>query len=179
MANWQNFYLQRMGTDGVGDTYPVYESVARWGVWCKDIPFKLFDSVKEPAKRSWNDEHGDDEYISATGLWLEAYEMTVEFGCKLLSAPVGEEETAVVSDVRVAVKSFLDYLRSAGMMKMYSKHTRIGRQNVRLVSVSDDAHFERDYQGGVEFVVFKVTFKVNDPVTNIKRVDSGELIVES
>lgn len=167
MAAWQNFYLQRMGTDGTGATYPMYESVARWGVWCKDIPFKIFEKVKEPAKRTWNDEHGDDEYISPGGLWLEAYEMEVEFGCKKMTTAVGGEEVAYVSDVRKAVGDFLEYLRQSGMMKLYSSWTRTGRQEVRLVSVSDDAHWEPSDNGGQEFLVFKVRFKVNDPKTDV------------
>jgi len=167
MARWQSFYLQRMGSN----SYPVCESVYTWGVWCKDIPFKVYGAVKEPAKRSWNDAHGDDEYVSASGLWLDSYEMEVEFGCKVMTEPIGtsssSEETAHVADVRVAVGNFLEYLRASGMMKMYSTHTRIGRQNVRLVSVSDDAHWEPDEGDGQEFLVFKVTFKVNDPKTDI------------
>lgn len=168
MAAWQNFYLQRMGTDGTGETYPMYESVARWGVWCKDIPFKIFEKVKEPAKRTWNDEHGDDEYISPEGLWLEAYEMEVEFGCKKMTTTVGGEEVAYVNDVRKAVGDFLEYLRQSGMMKLYSSWTRTGRQEVRLVSVSDDAHWEPSDNGGQEFLVFKVRFKVNDPKTDVE-----------
>lgn len=168
MAAWQNFYLQRMGTDGTGETYPMYESVARWGVWCKDIPFKIFEKVKEPAKRTWNDEHGDDEYISPGGLWLEAYEMEVEFGCKKMTTTVGGEEVAYVNDVRKAVGDFLEYLRQSGMMKLYSSWTRTGRQEVRLVSVSDDAHWEPSDNGGQEFLVFKVRFKVNDPKTDVE-----------
>jgi hypothetical protein len=52
------------------------------------------------------------------------------------------------------------------MMKMYSSHTRIGRQKVRLESVSDNAKWKTDDEGK-EFLVFEVTFKVNDPVTDI------------
>lgn len=167
MALWKNFYLQRMGYDGDDNPYPIYESVGTWGVWCKSIPFKLFDKVKEPAKRSWNDEHGDDEYISADGLFLESYEMEVEFGCKLLGSHIGSEQTAEVSNVRVSVANFLSYLRSSGMMKLYSSHTRIGRQNVRLVSVGDAAHWESKDIDGFEFLVFSVKFKVNDPITDI------------
>ena len=82
MGKWQNFFLQKMGVDANDTPYPVRESVAEWGIWCKSIPFKLLDKVKEPAKRTWYDEHGDDEYIPSTGLFVEAYTMKVEFGCK-------------------------------------------------------------------------------------------------
>ena len=161
MERWQNFYLQSInGTDK-----SVYESTNKWGVWCKDIPFKIFDKVKAPAKRTWNDEDGDDEYIPSDGLYLEAYMMKVEFGCK---------KTKTISDVRTKVGEFLEYLRASGHMKMYSTYTRIGRQNVRLDSVSDNAKWKSD--GESEFLIFEVTFKVNDPKTNIT-LNNGALTV--
>ena len=156
MSTWRNFYLQKMGTGSNGSAYPVCESVAKWGVWCKDIPFKILDKVKDPAKRTWPDEHGDDEYIPSDGLYLEAYSMKIEFGCKKRSG---------VNDVRQKVGEFLEYLRSSGMMKLYSSHTRIGRQNVRLESVSDSAKWKSN--DNEEFLVFEVTLKVNDPKTDI------------
>lgn len=156
MSTWRNFYLQKMGTGSNGSAYPVCESVAKWGVWCKDIPFKILDKVKDPAKRTWPDEHGDDEYIPSDGLYLEAYTMKIEFGCKKMSG---------VNDVRQKVGEFLEYLRSSGMMKLYSSHTRIGRQNVRLESVSDSAKWKSN--DNEEFLVFEVTLKVNDPKTDI------------
>ena len=156
MEKWRNFFLQRMGKDGNGNAYPVCESVATWGIWCKNIPFKLFDRVKAPAKRTWYDEHGDDEYIPKEGLYLEAYTMKVEFGCKKMSS---------VNDVRQNVGQFLAYLQSSGHMKLYSSHTRIGRQDVRLDSVSDNATWKTDAEG--EFLIFEVTLNVADPKTDI------------
>ena len=157
-----------MGTDGNNVAYPVCESVSTWGIWCKDIPFKLMEKVKEPAKRSWFDEHGDDEYIPAGGLYADAYTMKVEFGCKKTSTSTG---------VRERVGTFLSYLRTSGMLKMYSSYTRIGRQDVRFDSVSDSAKWESDVTvttsgntttyTGDEFLIFEVTFKVNDPVTDV------------
>ena len=155
MERWQNFYLQSMN----GSDQSVYESTNKWGVWCKDIPFKIFDKVKAPAKRTWNDEDGDDEYIPSDGLFLEAYTMEVEFGCK---------KTSTITDVREKVGAFLEYLRVSGQMKMYSSYTRIGRQNVRLESVSDNAKWKSN--DNVEFLIFKVVFKVNDPKTDITLV---------
>ena len=169
MEEWRNFFLQRMGTDANDSAYPVCESVDTWGVWCKEIPFIIYGKAKEPAKVSWSDEHGDDEFISDDGLYMDAYTMTVEFGCKMMTS---------VSDVRAKVKTFLDYLRTSGMMKMYSSHTRTGRQYVRFSSVSDDAKWKSKKEWRVvsgtrtlvtvkEWLIFKVTFKVNDPVTDV------------
>lgn len=172
MAKWQNFFLQKMGTDTHGAAFPTCESVAAWGVFCKSIPFKLFEKVKEPANRSWHDEDGDDEYVPADGLRLEAYTMEVEFGCKLLT---GSRETAAygtsVSDVRARVGAFLNYLRQSGMMMLYSSYTRIGRKNVRLESVRDDAKWKSE--NGEEWLIFKVSLKVNDPSTDITYRNGG------
>lgn len=165
MGNWNNFFLQKMGVDENYDPYHIYESVSTWGIFCREIPFKLFGSVKEPAKRSYYDEHGDDEYIPATGLKYDAYSMKVGLGCKKIAAE-NKYDSAAVNDVRVRVGAFLEYLRSAGMMKIYSSHTRIGRQNVRLESVSDDAKWDVDDEGD-EFLIFEVTLKVNDPNTDV------------
>lgn len=168
MADWQNFYIQKMGVDGNNGEYPVYESVNQWGVWCKSIPFKLFDKVKEPAKRSWYDEHGDDEYISSGGLFVEGYTMKVELGCR--SKDVTDTHGVVVKtaaeNVRDSVSTFLSYLRSSGMVNVYSSYTGIGRQNVRLDSVDDNATWMQG-EDGWWFLIFEVTLKVNDPVTDI------------
>lgn len=157
MEKWRNFFVWKMGRDSRGnDIYPPFESVATWGIYCKSIPFKLFDNIKQPAKRSWPDEHGDDEYIPQEGLYLEAYNMKVEFGCK---------RTSTVKDVRQKVGQFLQYLRETGHINLYSSYTRIGRQNVRLDSVSDNSKW-KSYDGS-EYLIFEVTFHVGDPITDI------------
>ena len=170
MSEWNNFFVRKEGEE---DTY---ESVSEWGVFCKDIPFKLMDKVREPAKRTWHDEHGDDEYIGVDGLRLDAYTMKVSFACKRMAAGSKDAQTygKVVADVRAAVLAFLTWLRESGMMMMYSSYTRIGRQHVRFVGVDDDAVWNRDGDG--EFLVFNVELKVNDPVTEVTLVN-GELVI--
>lgn len=165
MGKWNNFFLQKMGVNGNNAPYPVYESVSTWGIFCKDIPFKLFDKVKDPAKRQWYDESGDDEYMPSGGLKLEAYSMKIEFACKKLSNG-NKYNAAAVNDVRVKVGTFLSYLKTSGMLKMYSNYTRIGRQNVRLESVGESGTWDVDDEGN-EFLIFEVTLKVNDPETDI------------
>lgn len=164
MGKWKNFFLQKMGVDANSQPYPVYESVSTWGVFCKSIPFKLFDKVKEPAKRSYYDQHGDDEYIAPGGLLLDSYTMKVELACKKISNS-NSLDSAAVNDVRAKVGAFLTYLRTSGMLKVYSSHTRIGRQDVRLESISDNAVWV--VEDGVEYLIFEVTLKVNDPNTDI------------
>lgn len=143
-----------------------FESVTTFGIFCKSIPFKIAEKAKEPAKTSWYDEHGDDEYIPSTGLFLEAYSMEVEFGCKLITSERDVAKFGVtVSDVRTTVGNFLKWLRESGMIFLMSTYTRIGRQNVRFEGVSDDAKWKNE--NGEEWLIFKVTFKVNDPKTDV------------
>lgn len=136
------------------DNSPVLETIEDFGFYCMDIPFTVIEKAKEPAVRSWKDEDGDDEYIPASGLRASSYEMSIKFGFK------GDKFAATH-----ALGLFLAYLRGGGMMKMYCDYTRIGRRHVRFVSIADDATLVRDDSG--DLLVVKITFKVNDPVTDI------------
>ena len=81
-----------------------------------------------------------------------------------------------VEDVRSAVASFLEYLRSAGMVKLYSSYTGIGRQNVRLDAINDEAKWKNE--GGEQWLIWKVNFKVNDPITNMVYDEDNDKIIE-
>lgn len=131
----------------------VTDTISAFGMYCMDIPFMMATKAKEPSKREWKDEDGDDEYIPVEGLKMSAYEMSVKFGMK------GNKDTANKN-----LKAFLDYLRG-GTMKLYCDYTKIGRQNVRFVSIGEDATLVRDANG--DLLITKITFKVNDPVTDI------------
>lgn len=136
---------------------PVVDSFGNWGVVCKDFPFKLYGEAKELPSHDWKDEHGADEYVPSE-LKIDAYEIDVEFAYK------GDMGTA-----NTKIKGFLDYLTGRGgtgaELMVYDTYTRIGRQHVRYVSVDEDAFVRQE--GGGDVVVFVVTFKVNDPVTDI------------
>ena len=161
MADWRNFYIKKMGTGN-----PTKESVLDFGIWCKTIPFKIMEKVKQPPSRSWNDEHGTDEFIPSGGLMIDAYSMKVEFGCKKMKQlHDGSTNIPAVTDVRSKVATFIEFLRTSGMMMLYSSYTGIGRQNVRLESINDNAKWKN--QGGEQWLIFEVVFKVNDPYTDI------------
>lgn len=167
MADWRNFYIKTMDS-----TYPAKESVYDFGIWCKSIPFKIMDKVKQPPSRSFHDEHGVIEFIPTGGLKLDAYTMKVEFGCKKMRATHdGSTYIPAVNDVRSKVVEFINYLRTGGMLMLYSTYTGIGRQNVRLDSINDNAKWKNE--GGVQWLIFEVTFKVNDPITDITASDMG------
>jgi len=165
----EHFYLQKMGSGQA-----VWDSVSKWGVYCREIPFKLLDKVKAPAKRTWNDEHGDDEYIDETnGLYVEGYTMKLELGCKAQDTVVSNVVVRTAKEnVRDNVRAFLKYLRESGMMNIYFTYTKTGRRYVRLDSVGDNATWKQGDEGWW-FLIFEVTLKVNDPVTDVTLTPSS------
>ena len=131
----------------------VVETIEEFGLYCVDIPFKPMSDVKEVVSRDWKDENGIDEYIPADGLKLSAYDMDIKFGYK--GDKFGANE---------AISSFIEFLVS-GYVSIYDTYTKIGRQKVRLVKLNDDADLVRGDDGDI--LIFSVTFKVCDPLTNI------------
>ena len=140
------------------------DTIASFGMYCMDDPFKMCGDVKEPVKRTWNDEHGDDEYIGGDGLYMAAYENDVKFGFKGDAFGANEK-----------LKAFLEFLRK-GMMMMYCEYNQIGRRHVRLKSVKQELY--RDMTDG-DILIVTITFKFNDPTTDVspvKRDADGRVI---
>ena len=139
------------------DNASVVDTFDSWGIVCKDFPFKLYGEAKELPSQDWKDEDGTDEYIPSE-LKIASYEMDVEFVYK------GE-----INAANRKIREFLDYLTgksdAGAELAVYDTFTKIGRQRVRFVSVDDDIFYRQSEYGDV--VVFSVTFKVNDPVTDI------------
>ncbi len=150
MQDYYRIYMQQE-RDGAA----VKDTIASFGMYCMENPFNPCESVKDITKRSWYDEHGDDEYIGSDGLYLAAYENEVKFGFN---------GTAFAANKKL--KDFIDYLMK-GQIKMYCEFNRIGRQHVRLKSIKPT--LERD-PVNEDILIVKVTFKFNDPKTDIEPV---------
>lgn len=150
---YEKVYIQKIGAGS-----PVKETIADFDIYCADMPFKLFVEAKAPSKRDWFDEHGDDEYIPNGGLKLKAYTMDVRFCCK------GDKYSS-----NEKIKKFINYLTgldgSGAEMKIYCTWTKIGRKGIRFDKLNDKAELLRDEDG--DTLVFTITFKVNDPITDI------------
>lgn len=141
----------------MNDGAPVVDTFDNWGIVCKDFPFKLYGEAKDLPSHDWKDEDGDDEYIPKE-LKIASYEVDVEFVYK-----------GAIDSANTKIKGFLDYLTGRGgtgaELMVYDTYTKIGRQSVRFVSVEEDVFFRQTEYGDI--LVFVVTFKVNDPVTDI------------
>jgi len=160
---YEKVYIQKIGTGS-----PVKETIADFDIYCADMPFKLFVEAKAPSKRDWFDEHGDDEYIPNGGLKLKAYTMDVRFCCK------GDKYSS-----NGKIKKLINYLTgldgSGAEMKMYCTWTKIGRKGIRFDKLNDKAELLRDEDG--DTLVFTITFKVNDPITDITPIIDTHNIV--
>lgn len=139
------------------DKAPVIDTYEEWKIVCKDFPFRMGGDAKDLYAESLPDKHGDDEYIPDI-LPIAAYETEVPFVYK------GSMNTA-----NYYIKQFLNYLIGLDGykpdLKIYDTYTKIGRQNVRYMGYGDDAFVRKEDEGDV--VEFTITFKVNDPVTEI------------
>ena len=139
-----------------GDGNEVKDSIAYFGMYVSYNPFKPCVSFKEPVNRECHDEHGDYEYIGKDGLYMAAYENKVKF--MFHGEAFGANEKC---------KAFIDYIRKSGMMKMYCDFNRIGRQHVRLKDIDPNLYRDPDNE---DLLVLSITFKFNDPVTDIKPI---------
>ncbi|WP_333615542.1 hypothetical protein [Bacteroides pyogenes] len=162
--NYEKVYIQK-----IKDGSTIKETIADFDIYCSAMPFKLYAEAKEPSKREWQDEHGDDEYIPADGLKMKAYFMDVEFCCKGDKFSTNEK-----------INNFIKYVTgmdgSGAEMKMYCTWTKIGRQRIRFDKLNDDAKLIRDDEEG-DILIFKITFKVNDPITDIKPIIENDKVI--
>lgn len=161
---YDKVYIQKMK-----ERAAVKETVVDFDIYCADIPFKLLVEAKDLSKQDWNDEHGDDEYIPIGGLKLKAYTMDVKFCCK------GDKYSA-----NAKVQKFLKYLLgldgTGAEMMMYCTWTQIGRAGIRFDKLNDKAELVRDSDG--DTLVFTITFKVNDPLSDVSpSYDANNVVI--
>ena len=154
MSYKYRLYIQKAKKDSV-----VKETIDDFSMFLKDAQFKPFPEAKELYSNEWYDEDGSDEYIPDV-LEMASYTLSLEFAYK------GTKESAYE-----AIKTFVDYLTgrdgSGAEMSFYSTYLGFGRRSVRFVSIDDSAELVRECAGG-DILIFKVTFKVNDPIYDVK-----------
>lgn len=145
---YYKFYIQKESADAkvmeLGEDFDFYETE------CK---FYGGNAVKDPPKREWYDEDGEDEFVPDDPKY-KSFEMDIKFGYK------GSQFTA-----NEKLEKLQEYLAS-GTMKVYDSYNNIGRQNVRFEEIPDDAELVRDPDDG-DILIITVKLKVNDPRTKI------------
>lgn len=131
-------------------------SLSEFGCAVRDILWPA-EETEDVATRKWTGEHGEDVYISPSGLKLKAYDLEVEFCYK-----------GAVNTAYSAYKTLRNYLTgidgSGGELKIYDPYWGKGRTRVHVKKFSDLGPHRSNVD---EILPFKVTFRVADPVTEI------------
>ena len=153
----------------------VVNSFTQWGIACCKVPFKAGGKTKDPAKRDWKDEQGEDVFLP-NKLMFEAYDAEFEM------AYVGKELASNPFNLSLAmtqIKAFKKWLTgndttngSGAELKIYSPYASIGRQKCYLSEISNEEPRLQLVQEGQNIyhenvVTFKVKFRVCDPMTDI------------
>lgn len=145
ISNYKPFLVQKL-TSGAE-----VRSSLDWNMYVKHVPFKPVGDLKEPFKRSWPDQNGNEVYYPANPVY-EAYDMECEF------VYIGEKDTATTM-----VKLFVYYLAENGMFKFFDTFTQIGKTNINYKSMSPDMYYNSERN----ITTFKLVLTVNDPKTDV------------
>lgn len=144
-SNYKPFLIQKL-TDGAA-----VEDSLDWNMYVKHVPFKPVGDIKEPFKRNWPDQNGNEVHYPANPVY-EGYDMECEF------VYMGDENTATPM-----IKLFVYHLAQGGMFNFFDTYTQIGKTNVNYKSMSPEI-----YRNDSENIsVFKLVLTVNDPVTDV------------
>lgn len=152
--DYKPFYIQAASDQSAWDT-------TTYGLIAQTQPFPDNYEVKEPYKNDWFDEDGDDEYVAAMS--RKAFEFTVKFYIKAFPATGSSPMSAiaVLNDLRDDFRAKL----IPGEFKVWDSWQEKGFQKVRFVK--DDVN-EREITDDYAWMIFSVTFKVNDPATVVR-----------
>jgi len=158
ISNYKPFYIQTASDLTAWDT-------TTYGLVAQTQPFPDNCEVKEPYKNDWLDENGDDEYVAA--MRRKAFEFTVKFYIKAFPT-TGNHPASAIS----IINSYRNTFRSKlipGEFKIWDSWQERGFQKVRFVK---DEVETREVEDDFAWMIFSVTFKVNDPSTAMKYSDS-------
>lgn len=149
-------FLIKIGDGAVTDVFQAY------GMVLEDMPSIIPLAPKNIYSHSWTDEDGDDEYIPEN-IKYESVECDFTFGCS------STDSSNTVFD---KLNAFIAWLQS-GIFSFYCEYSGIGRQDVRLSELQDDARYSKHTlrRNGIdvteEVLSFTVTFKINNPKTDV------------
>ncbi len=161
-------YIQQLSYDGLTYTKGVVvDLLEKFNVGCEIFPFKVLPEAKELPKRDFPGEDGVEVYIPDK-IPMKAYEIEVVFIYKGTEATMQED-----------LNNFIKFLygrnsnATGGRLAIFDEHVKIGRKDVRCLKVSNDFFYDEDWDDD-KLAGFKVTFEVDDPVTEVTPIYSVE-----
>lgn len=161
IQDYKPLYIQAANDSTAWDTRD-------YGLVAQTQPYPDNIEIKEPYKNDWFDENGDDEYVSET--YAKAIELEVKFYIKTLAAT----NTDPIDTLNTQKANFRSKIKS-GFFKIYDSWQKVGFQKVRFVK---DEVEQRVVNDDHAWMIFSVTFKVDDPVTKMT-MSSGSIVAVS
>ena len=155
MADYKPFLIAvgSSGSYSSGISYePAFDTKNEYGLYIKHSPFTFRPRVKNIITQEWIDQDGEDVFIPET-ITHESYDFVCEFVYCRGDGMANEN-----------ILNFLDRIEGKWFM-LYDTYTNQGRQGVYFVDYNNEPTFQR--RGLMDVVIFSVTFRVNDPDTNI------------
>ena len=165
MATYRLF-IQQTSFNGLEYTKgAVIDTLADFGVVCRESPFKLFPETKDIVTKNWKGSHGLDAYIPAVN-------KAKDYDIELQLLYVGTHAT-----MKNDITSFIKFLNGVvghgnqsavgARLAMYDEYTQTGRKDIVYRTCDfgtwwDVPDFDTD-----AIADFKVKFHVYDPVTDV------------
>lgn len=150
IRDYKPFYIQTASDATAWDTQA-------YGIVAQSQPFPEAYEVKEPYGNNWHDEDGDDEYVAS--MHYKAFEHTIKFYIKAFPA-TGKTAINVLNGLRDEFRAKL----VPGEFKIWDSWQERGYTKVRFVKDSVDTRVITDEYA---WMIFSVTFKINDPATRV------------
>ena len=159
--------LYIMQTSFNGMTYtkgtPI-DTLAKFGVVVRDIPFKLYSDTKEVVTKNWKGSHGLDAYIPNEN---KVKDYDIEVQCLY----VGTHQ-----DMRTNIEAFLKFLNGKAVtgitatgarLAIYDEYTQIGRKDVKYMTSDFGTWWDLPDYDTDAIADFKVILHVYDPMTDV------------
>lgn len=154
-------YIQQLSFDGKSYTKGVVvDLLSTFNIACSEFPFKLLPETKDLPTRDWAGEDGRDVYIPKK-IPMKNYDIEVVFLYKGTEDKIHKDVADFVNFVYGRDKNSV-----GGRLAIYDEHTKIGRKDVRVLSVDNDV-YSCDDSDPDAIATFKVKFSVEDPITNV------------
>jgi hypothetical protein len=127
-----------------------FDTKEAYGLWIKHTPFTILPKAKGLVTQTWNDEDGDDVFLSTgSPAKCEAYDWKCDF--------IYLENDGMA---HVRISEFVNRIRGR-WLKIHDSYTNTTRDSVYVSEFDQEPKFKR--RGNKDYVVFSITFRVNNP----------------
>ena len=165
ILGYEPFYIQKDGASTATNILTAY------GVIVKDSGYPMNRKVKQPYANHWNDRDGDDEWN--TRLYYEAFTYNLE--CAIFVRNSNGDDAAR-AELETAVRAFENFIKQ-GEFSFFSAWHKFGFQHVRTDEFHAPPASEFLVYQDTARVIFTLTVKVNDPMTDMTYDSTNNAIV--